>query len=687
MPLPSSRWARWSISVLVGGALLLGAAYVLLAFAFPPQRLAGLLSEQVRQATGRSLALQGALSLRLLPRIGVDADKVVFGNAAWGSRPDMLRVEQAQFDVALWPLLQGRVALDGARFRGVDLLLETDRNGVGNWLMTPPSGTPAPGTGGGSAEPVRLHLSRLSLEDARFSYRDGRSGRQQQLQVQQLLLTDHGDGQQLQGRAQTGTQSWRLSGHSGRIEALAGNEADWPFDLQLETNGLSASAKGLVRRGALPRAVEGDLALNWTQAGALAAWWPAAARVPLPVQAQARLRLAGNQLRADNLTLSVAQQALSGQLGLQTVAPWKLDLQLAGGQIDAGRWGLGRAPATAVTKPEPAAGGRVFGDTALGLEDLPDLPASVGLRIERLLVPGLPPLGNLNLQLNNQPGRLRIDPISTQLAGGSLRGSLGIAQAGSGAPRVSLQAQGSNLALDDLLQASGHAAFARGGQLQLRADLAMAGTTPRALAASVDGELLLSLNDTTLGSGLSPLGTDVLQRLLQAVTLKPQTRVSSQVRCVVMRLPLRDGVANVDRSIALETDQLALSAKGQIRFDDETLALAFQPSARGGATGNPLDLAQLVVLRGPWRNPTLGLDAQGVATMAASIGLAGATGGLSLLAQQFIKSPQAAQPCQYAATGTGAPAAAPAPAPANPQAAPRPAVPKALDQLLRGLGR
>jgi len=157
---------------------------------------------------------------------------------------------------------------------------------------------------------------------------------------------------------------------------------------------------------------------------------------------------------------------------------------------------------------------------------------------------------------------------------------------------------------------------------------------------------------------------------------------------MVLRLPLRDGVAAIDRSIALETDQLALSAKGQIRFDDETLALAFQPRARNGAAGNPLDLAQLVVLRGPWRNPTLGLDAQGVATTAASIGLAGATGGLSLVAQQFIKSPQAAQPCQYAATGTGAAAAAaPAPAPANPQAAPRPALPKGLDQLLRGLGR
>ena len=65
---------------------------------------------------------------------------------------------------------------------------------------------------------------------------------------------------------------------------------------------------------------------------------------------------------------------------------------------------------------------------------------------------------------------------------------------------------------------------------------------------------MLSLTNTTLGSGVSPLGTDVLRRLLQAVTLQPQPAAQSRIDCAVVRLPLKNGVATVDRSIALETD-------------------------------------------------------------------------------------------------------------------------------------
>ena len=129
------RWRRLLLSGLAGLVLLGVIAYVALNQAFPPERLAAMLSEQVRKTTGRDFAVRGALSIRLLPRIGVAADDVVLGNAPWGTRKDMLRVQHARFDIALWPLLQGLVDIASVSFDGVDLLLETDRNGVGNWAM------------------------------------------------------------------------------------------------------------------------------------------------------------------------------------------------------------------------------------------------------------------------------------------------------------------------------------------------------------------------------------------------------------------------------------------------------------------------------------------------------------------------------------------------------------------------
>jgi hypothetical protein len=402
--------------------------------------------------------------------------------------------------------------------------------------------------------------------------------------------------------------------------------------------------------------------------------------VPLPAELKGRLNVTPQSLRIDGLQLSLAQQQISGQIKAQGGNPWRIDAQLSSPSIDLARWLPPRAAAGTPVQPTDR---RVFGNTPLALDALPSGPATLALRVDRLLIPGLPPLSKLSLQLNAQPGRFKLDPVGAGVADGNLRGSLSVSTAAGAAPRVALQAQADKLSMDTLLKASGHSAFASGGQLQFRADLNGTGNTAQALASSASGELVLSLTNTTLGSGVSPLGTDVLPRLLQAVTLQSLPAAQSRIDCVVMRLPLKNGVATVDRSIALETEQLSVSAKGEVRLDDETLALAFRPSPKTGLNINPVNLAQLVVLKGPWQDPKLTLDAQGVAGMAASLGLAGATGGLSLLAQQLLKSAPEKDVCRTALSGVAPSPAAQATQAAQPKSPLK--LPQALPEALRNI--
>jgi AsmA family protein len=677
---PHLRWPRWLLGGLAGLMLLLVVAYVALNQAFPPERLAAMLSEQVRKTTGRDFAVRGPLSIRLLPRIGVTADDVVLGNARWGTRKDMLVVQHARFDIALWPLLQGLADIASVSFDGVDLLLETDRNGVGNWAMGRDAGNNAPAPSGGGGAPLRLHLASLKLSNVKLAYRDGRSGRTHSVAVPKLALDAEGDGQALSATFDSGAQHWQLKGQIGSLADLALNQADWPFDLHLASDGAAAAAKGLLRRGTPPRALEADISASLSKAAALTPWVAAAARVPLPAELKGRLNVAPQSLRLDGLQLSLAQQQLSGQIKAQGGNPWRIDAQLASPSIDLARW---LPPRSAGGTPAPASGRRTFDNTPLALDALPAGPATLALRVDQLRVPGLPPLSKLNLQLNAQPGRFRLDPLNAGVADGTLRGSLSVSTAAGAAPRVALQLQADKLSMDTLLKASGHSTYASGGQLQLRADLNGAGNTAQALASSASGELMLSLTDTTLGSGVSPLGTDVLRRLLQAVTLRPQPAAQSRIDCAVVRLPLKNGVATVDRSIAVETEQLAVSAKGEVRFDDETLALAFRPTPKTGLNINPMNLAQLVVLKGPWQDPKLTLDAQGVAGMAASLGLAGATGGLSLLAQELLKTVPEKDVCRTALSGVAPSPAAPATPASQPKAPLK--LPQALPEALRNI--
>ena len=52
------------------------------------------------------------------------------------------------------------------------------------------------------------------------------------------------------------------------------------------------------------------------------------------------------------------------------------------------------------------------------------------------------------------------------------------------------------------------------------------------------------------------------------------------ITCGVVRLPFVNGVAVVDRSIAIETEQLAISASGKIDLVSQRLELAFRPQVK-----------------------------------------------------------------------------------------------------------
>jgi len=179
MTATSSTRRRWRITavVLTLAALLLVAACVAITTAYPPARLAAMLGEQVKAATGRDFRMNGALSIRLLPSIAVVANDVALGNADWGSRLSMVTMRRAAFEVALRPLLEGQIQVLSVVVEGVDALFETDKRGRGNWLLAPPE-MPKQGVepAARAASAPQIGLDHLLVSAALFTYRDGRSG-------------------------------------------------------------------------------------------------------------------------------------------------------------------------------------------------------------------------------------------------------------------------------------------------------------------------------------------------------------------------------------------------------------------------------------------------------------------------------------------------------------------------------
>ncbi|MDA0998868.1 MAG: AsmA family protein, partial [Proteobacteria bacterium] len=110
-----------------------------------------LLSEIGKSFAGR-LSIDGpvALDFSFPPKLSIGGVRV--RNAAWGSKPDMLKAQQLIAEVDLLPLMRGQMAVPRLRLVGVDIVIEKSKKGGTNWdelqnFETAAGGAP-PGGGG-----------------------------------------------------------------------------------------------------------------------------------------------------------------------------------------------------------------------------------------------------------------------------------------------------------------------------------------------------------------------------------------------------------------------------------------------------------------------------------------------------------------------------------------------------------
>lgn len=656
---------RWPKRLLIGAALLavlVAGGYVALLRSFPPERIAVFAAEQVRARTGRDFAIEGGLRYRIFPRLAVVARGLVLGNAPWGTRKDMLRVERAALDLELWPFLQGRFQVRSVEFDGVDLWFETDRKGAGNWVFTAPSADRVAAPVGSNASRPSIELDALRLRTVTVTYRGG-GGKAREFTLERLDLDRNDDGNRVDAEWVIERQRWHASGQLGRLDVVFANVAQWPFDLTLSSEGARIDAKGRVVPGTAFRSTRLELEAKIDKAAALAPWMADPSRVPLPIEAKSTLVMTPSSVRADLLRVSIAGQTLAGHATLSEGEPWRVDAELRAGSFDLTQaWPKRQAGSVETTT---AGGPRLlFGDDRLPIEVLPDARARIALRIEQLLLPATPPLSGVTAHVDLAAATLKVEPFSFDLAGGQVHGGFGLETRTKASPRVSLRIDASGLSAETLARAAGAGGKIGGGRLELKTDLAMTGNTPRALAAGASGNMLLSVTDATLADGMVPIGPSLLPRILQAVNPRRGAAGPTHVDCAVLRLALHDGLAVLDRSIAVETSELVLSASGRIDLRDQTLELAMRPTSRGAPGFNPAQLASLVVAKGPLLDPRLTLDAKAAANAALSIGAAAASGGWSLLGKSLLQQSSDPHPCVHAATGvaSSAPSAPTAPA-------------------------
>ena len=229
------------LAVIAG--VLLVAAIAALAIAvhlYNPRSLALSLAASVKANTGRELQF-GDVKINVLPRPAVVLSDVRFGNAAWGSQPWLARAGRVHATVDALELLAGRLRIRHIEMSDAAVLLETNREGIGNWV-----------TGSADADSLAwlktIEIGAFSLEKLALTYRDGTTGSAMsaQLDSAQLAAGSATAPIRLDVRATVNGKKVEVGGTLGALGALIANGPGYTVEVDGKFGAATMSVHGTV---------------------------------------------------------------------------------------------------------------------------------------------------------------------------------------------------------------------------------------------------------------------------------------------------------------------------------------------------------------------------------------------------------------------------------------------------------
>ena len=224
---------------------------------FDPENLKPRFVRAVHDATGRTLTIAGPVGIKLSLIPTITLEDVTLSNPAGFSRAAMLTVKRVELTLALAPLIDRRVEVAHVSLVRPDLLLETDREGRGNWVVRHDAAaadrlregtSQGAGQGGGG---YAVSVTDIRVEDGQIGWLAGQTGRHLSATVPKLTL-DAPDGAPMTaaGAALIEGRLVTLKLETGALDQLrvANEAATWPVQLDLTAAGATLTLQGRIAR-------------------------------------------------------------------------------------------------------------------------------------------------------------------------------------------------------------------------------------------------------------------------------------------------------------------------------------------------------------------------------------------------------------------------------------------------------
>ena len=622
-PSPDPRPKRWKWVLAILAILIFSSTFAAFAIlsSVDFNTLKPLVAQVVKQETGRDLEIRGAIDFKLGFRPSLIINDLLFQNAPWASRPEMVKIRRVEAKILVLPLLKREIHIARLVLLEPDILLEREKSGKWNFEFERSEGSSQKRTTSRSFTFPVTAFHQVQVEKGNVSYREAATEAVCRFSIDRFTARSEGVESALV-LAFNGSYKGKpleLLGTVGSFLLLKEPGKGCPVDLVLKASSAQLKVQGTIQDMLNLKGLALKVDAEVQSTSQMAAFLGTTPPVEFgPLQATVSISDEGGKIyKLSDFRVSSKAGDAKGSLTLSMgdKRP-KLFGAVTSQGVDLNPFLNGGKTRQAKTESSTRKN-RIFPNDPLPL----DIPKSFDVQLKfeagQVRLAQLP-LTNLSMEASLQEGRLTLRPIKVKVAGGDAQGRVELVSQGSVATAKAVfrinQMDLRSLSTDLKLE----------GKLDLDLDLLSRGSSIAGLMAGLNGGMVAVMGQGRADNKpIQILGGDLAGGVFELLNPSSKEANRTEINCAVGGFDIKDGVAKVT-ALVVDTPDLSVIGEGLVNLRDETLDLSLKPYSKGGAAGFSLSLTELAKsfkLGGTLAAPSLQMDAE--QTMFAALKAAG----------------------------------------------------------------
>ncbi len=593
------------------------------------------ITAKVQESTGRTLQIEGDLSLSFFPWFGIEIGKTELGNAPGFGDQAFAKIDQVSINVQVMPLLSKKLVMDKLILDGLSVQLMRNVQGKTNWddLVAASETKKKPSREEADTDrhdedmaPVDLDIGGIRISNANMDWDDKQnqvawSLRDMELDVGavsadkpvpvklSMVATDKKAGKNYPVSLTT-VLGIEQEKHQMQMSDLKIVLADLELKGQVSMSGEDASVTGkLTSNEFVPRDLLTELGIELPKTQDPTVFGKASLA--------SSFSMTPAQLALSNLAVKLDDTTVKGNLKLSPLSPAGIRFTLDIDEMDADRY----LPPAPEKKDKPAAGAKPAADEnaplPIPVETLRGLNVRGQMNVGKLKAYGIRST-DIKITLNADKGLIKVSPASARLYEGSYAGDIQVDVRGN-APVFSINEKLDGIQAAPLLKDAADLDMVS-GRADMSAKVKTRGNTIAQLRKGLNGNAAFSFKDGAIKGVNIPLMLRKANATLTGSPQPPNEPEKTDFTSLTGTAKILNGVVH-NNDLLANSPFLRITGKGQVDLVKEQINYTVETTivttlqGQGGASLDKLKGVPIPVkVSGPLRDPGFKVDLGKVVT-------------------------------------------------------------------------